>query len=53
VEGYGDGVSLGRTTRDAPEIDGMVIIEDDFPVGEIVPITITGALPYDLLGERP
>jgi ribosomal protein S12 methylthiotransferase len=53
VEGYGDGVSLGRTTRDAPEIDGMVIIEDDLPIGKIVPITITEALPYDLLGKRP
>lgn len=50
VEGCNDGVSLGRTPRDAPEIDGMVIIEDELPVGDIVPIVITGALPYDLLG---
>jgi ribosomal protein S12 methylthiotransferase len=53
VEGCNDGVSLGRTMRDAPEIDGMVIVEDDLPIGRIIPIAITGALPYDLLGERP
>lgn len=60
VEGYGeveteDGIplpdeviSLGRSYRDAPEIDGMVIIEGEVPVGEMVPVRITGALAYDL-----
>lgn len=51
VEGQGDGISLGRTYRDAPEIDGMVIIESEIPVGEMVPVRITGAMPYDLSGE--
>jgi ribosomal protein S12 methylthiotransferase len=50
VEGQGDGISLGRTYRDAPEIDGMVIIESEIPVGEMVPVRITGAMPYDLSG---
>ncbi len=50
VEGYGDGISLGRTYRDAPEIDGLVIIEGEAPVGQIVPVSITGAMPYDLSG---
>ncbi len=50
VEGQGDGISLGRTYRDAPEIDGMVIIESEVPVGEMVPVRITGAMPYDLSG---
>jgi ribosomal protein S12 methylthiotransferase len=50
VEGQGDGISLGRTYRDAPEIDGMVIIENEIPVGEMVPVRITGAMPYDLSG---
>jgi ribosomal protein S12 methylthiotransferase len=48
IEGYGDGLSLGRTYRDAPEIDGMVIIEGQTPVGEIIPARITGAMTYDL-----
>ena len=50
VEGYGDGISVGRSYRDAPEIDGMVLVEGQLPVGEIVPVKITGAMAYDLTG---
>jgi ribosomal protein S12 methylthiotransferase len=50
IEGYGDGISLGRSYRDAPEIDGLVLIEGELPTGEIVPVRINGALPYDLTG---
>jgi len=48
IEGQGDGLSLGRSYRDAPEIDGMVIIEDEIPIGSMVPARITGAMTYDL-----
>jgi ribosomal protein S12 methylthiotransferase len=50
VEGRGDGLSVGRSYRDAPEIDGLVFIDGDVPLGEILPIRITGALEYDLTG---
>jgi ribosomal protein S12 methylthiotransferase len=50
VEGHGDNLTLGRSYRDAPEIDGLVIVEGEIPVGELVPVRITGALPYDLSG---
>jgi ribosomal protein S12 methylthiotransferase len=50
IEGQGDGISIGRTYRDAPEIDGMVIAEGEAPVGEMVSVRITSALPYDLTG---
>jgi ribosomal protein S12 methylthiotransferase len=50
VEGQGDGITLGRSYRDAPEIDGMVIIESELPSGKIVPVRITGAMTYDLSG---
>ncbi|RJP50109.1 MAG: 30S ribosomal protein S12 methylthiotransferase RimO [Anaerolineaceae bacterium] len=50
VEGYNDGVSIGRSYRDAPEIDGMVFVEEKLEVGEIVPVRITGAMAYDLTG---
>jgi ribosomal protein S12 methylthiotransferase len=50
VEGYGEGLSLGRTYRDAPEIDGLVIMEQEPPIGAIVPVQITGAMVYDLVG---
>ena len=50
VEGTNDGLSMGRTYRDAPEIDGLTIIEGEIPVGEMVPVRITGGLAYDLTG---
>jgi ribosomal protein S12 methylthiotransferase len=50
IEGQGDGISLGRSYRDAPEIDGLVIVEGSVPVGELLPVRITGALEYDLTG---
>ena len=50
IEGYGDGIALGRTYRDAPEIDGMAIVEGELPIGEIIPVQITGAMTYDLSG---
>lgn len=43
-------ISIGRSYRDAPEIDGMVLIEGEAPMGEIVPVRITGAMTYDLTG---
>jgi len=50
VEGAQQRISVGRSYRDAPEIDGMVIIEGDVPTGELVPVRITGAMTYDLTG---
>jgi ribosomal protein S12 methylthiotransferase len=51
IEGHGEGLSLGRSYRDAPEIDGLVMVEGEVPEGEIVPVRITGALVYDLAGR--
>jgi len=50
VEGSGEIISLGRSYRDAPEIDGMVIVEGDLPAGRISRVQITGAMVYDLTG---
>jgi len=50
VEGFDNGISIGRSYRDAPEIDGMVLIEGKAKVGEIVPVKISGAMAYDLTG---
>ncbi len=50
IDGSGDGVSLGRSYRDAPEIDGLVILEEELPAGAMVRVKITGAMAYDLLG---
>lgn len=51
IEGYNDGISVGRSYRDAPEIDGMIFTEAKLPIGEIVPVRITGAMVYDLTGS--
>jgi ribosomal protein S12 methylthiotransferase len=50
IEGQGDGISLGRTYRDAPEIDGLTIVEGELPIGEMIPVRILGAMTYDLTG---
>jgi ribosomal protein S12 methylthiotransferase len=52
IEGVDDRqkISIGRSYRDAPEIDGLVIIEGSLPVGELVKTRITGALTHDLTG---
>ncbi len=46
----GNAISIGRSYRDAPEIDGVVLIEGEVLEGELVPVRITGALTYDLTG---
>jgi ribosomal protein S12 methylthiotransferase len=51
VEGQGDGLSVGRSYRDAPEIDGLVLLRDQVPIGEMVAARITGSMEYDLVGE--
>jgi ribosomal protein S12 methylthiotransferase len=51
VEGQGEDLSVGRSYRDAPEIDGLVLIEGKLPVGEMLPVHITSAMEYDLVGE--
>lgn len=43
-------VSLGRSYRDAPEVDGMVIVRDQLLPGELVRVRITQATEYDLIG---
>jgi ribosomal protein S12 methylthiotransferase len=50
VEGKDKGISIGRSYRDAPEIDGLVLIETDAKIGSIVPVRVTGAMAYDLTG---
>ena len=56
LENSSDQIAVGRSYRDAPEIDGLVFIEkhpssEKLPdIGQIVPVKITGALTYDLTG---
>jgi ribosomal protein S12 methylthiotransferase len=58
VEGFIKDTAVGRSYRDAPEIDGTVLVEPDerkrrvgsAEIGEIIPMKITGAMAYDLVG---
>lgn len=51
IEGAGDGVSIGRSYRDAPEVDGVVILQRELPPGRLVRARITQAVEYDLIAE--
>ena len=42
IEGHDKGLSFGRTYRDAPEVDGLVIVDGQLPVGDFAVIRITG-----------
>lgn len=50
VESQGGGlVVVGRTVRDAPEVDGLALVRGGFAAGSMVRVRVDGALPYDLL----
>ena len=42
-------IVVGRSYRDAPEVDGVVLLEGDFRPGDFVRAKVTQALPYDLV----
>lgn len=46
-----DGFVIGRSYRDAPEVDGLVLLRGDFMPGDFVRGRVTRALPYDLVAE--
>jgi ribosomal protein S12 methylthiotransferase len=59
LEGFDNDLAIGRSYRDAPEIDGMVLVEtgaklkdpvEELAIGNIIPVKITGAMAYDLAG---
>ena len=47
-----DRFMVGRSYRDAPEIDGVVLVKGFAKVGSIVPVMIYNAMEYDLMGTR-
>lgn len=51
VESTEDGWSVGRSYRDAPEIDGQVLIHAPIEPGTIQKVTITEAGDYDLISD--
>lgn len=53
IEGSGEPLILGRSYRDAPEVDGLVLVPGITGVanGELIDVFINSAMPYDLVGE--
>ncbi|MEE0928709.1 MAG: 30S ribosomal protein S12 methylthiotransferase RimO, partial [Acutalibacteraceae bacterium] len=56
IEGWDDYIKcyFGRSTADAPEIDGKVFFTSDkaLSIGDYVYVLVNDSLEYDLLGER-
>lgn len=46
-----EGWAIGRSHRDAPEIDGLVFVQSEAQPGELVEVRVTGAEEYDLFAE--
>lgn len=44
---------VGRTYKDAPNVDGLIFVESDEELmsGDFARVKVTGALEYDLIGE--
>ncbi len=51
VDEVRDGWLIGRSHRDAPEIDGLVFARGTASPGDFVEVTIDSAEPYDLYGS--
>lgn len=44
-------IAIGRTYRDAPEVDGLVVANGTAAVGDLLPVRVTGAMAHDLFAE--
>ncbi len=49
----GENAYVGRTYMDAPNVDGYIFVntDEELMTGDFVPVRVTGALEYDLIGE--
>ena len=49
-----DGVAVGRTTADAPDIDGVIYVTTDRPLepGDFVDVRVTASEEHDLVGRE-
>lgn len=53
ARGRKEPIAVGRARRHAPEVDGLVFVPGERPVGELIEVTVTEASPYDLWALPP
>lgn len=51
IEERESGISIGRSHRDAPDIDGLVYVDGPLRTGEIVATEVRSADPYDVIAH--
>jgi ribosomal protein S12 methylthiotransferase len=49
--GSEDGEPIGRHRGQAPDVDGVVLLDSEIPAGALITVTIVDSLGYDLVGE--
>jgi ribosomal protein S12 methylthiotransferase len=50
-DGAKAGFAVGRSYRDAPEVDGLVLLEGDFAPGDFVRAKVVSSMAYDLVAQ--
>jgi ribosomal protein S12 methylthiotransferase len=50
-DGEPAGIAVGRSYRDAPEVDGLVLLHGDFQPGDFIRARVTASMAYDLVAE--
>ena len=50
-DGAKAGFAVGRSYRDAPEVDGLVLLEGDFAPGDFVRAKVVSSMAYDLVAR--
>jgi ribosomal protein S12 methylthiotransferase len=51
--GSSEPITVGRARRHAPEVDGLVFVPGELPVGALIDLEIAEAGPYDLWAHPP
>jgi len=51
IEGTNNSLSVGRSYRDAPEVDGLVLVQGQLPIGTMATVMVDSALPNDLIAH--
>ncbi len=51
--GSSEPIAVGRARRHAPEVDGLVFVPGELPVGALIDLEIAEAGPYDLWAHPP